>query len=333
MSARVGLGDKMRRREFLSVLGGAAVGWPLAAHAQSRVYRVAMLTLQAGEDPAQILGPLRNLGYVPGNNLAFEHRSAEDDPKRLAALASELVQFKPDVLVAGFGTLAPKALKAATDTIPIVFSTVGDPVGAGLVQSLSHPGGNMTGLSGQSTELKGKQLQILLACIPDQRVIGVLLNPDTPYSALAFRQLKAAADAQGIRLEPLEIRSAADLTGARMDSLVAAGASSLFVIEDPLVVTIRETVIDQATRRRLPIMTGLIEYVRTGGLMTYGSVLKDSYRRTAEYVDRILKGTAPGDLPVEQPTQFRLVINLKTANALGLTIPSSLLALADEVVE
>lgn len=323
----------MRRREFVWMLGGAAAAWPFAIQAQSRIYRVALLTLQPDEDPAQLVEPLRNLGYVAGNNLSFAHRSANGDPKQLGALAGELVQLKPDVMVAGFGTLAPKALKAATATIPIVFSTVGDPIGAGLVQSLSRPGGNLTGLSGQSTELKGKQLQMLLACVPDQRAIGVLLNPDTPYTALALQQLKAAADGQGIRLELIEIRSAADFTEARMDQLVASGASSLFVIEDPLVVTLRMTVIDQANRRRLPIMTGLAEYVRSGGLMTYGSATRDSYRRAAEYVDKILRGAAPSDLPVEQPTRFQLAINLKTAKALGVTIPPSLLALADEVIE
>jgi len=323
----------MRRREFIGLLGSATAAWPLAMRAQSRVYRVGLLTLQAGEDGSQLVGPLHDLGYVTGRNLSFEHRSAEGDPNRLAALASELVQLKPDVLVAGWGTLAPKALKAATQTIPIVFSAVGDPIGAELVQSLSRPGGNATGLSGQSSELKGKQLQMLLACIPNQHVIGVLLNPDTPYSALAVKQLKAAADGQDIRLELMEIRKPPDLTAARMDSLVASGASSLFVIEDPLVIAIRDTIIDQANRRRLPVMTGLTEYARSGGLMSYGAVLTDSYRRAADYVDRILKGTPPGDLPVEQPTQFQLVINLKTAKALGLTIPSSLLALADEVIE
>jgi putative ABC transport system substrate-binding protein len=272
-------GAGMKRREFIAAIGGAAAAWPLAVHAQSRVYRVALLTLQAGEDADQLVGPLRNLGYVIGTNLYFEHRSAEGDPKRLAALASELVQLKPDVLVAGWGTLAPKALRAASENIPIVFSAVGDPIGTGLVQSLSRPGGNVTGLSGQSTELKGKQLQMLLACIPNQRVVGVLLNPDTPYSALAMKQLQAAADGQSIRLELLEIRGAEDFTEARLDSLVAAGASSLFVIEDPLVLALRETVIDQANRRRLPIMTALVEYAHSGGLMTYGPVLNDMYRR------------------------------------------------------
>jgi putative tryptophan/tyrosine transport system substrate-binding protein len=323
----------MRRREFIKLLGGTAAVWPFSVHAQSRTYRVGFLTLETGEDAPLLIGPLRDRGYVEGRNLHFEHRSAGGDPRRLAALAEELVQAKPDVLVAGWGTLAPKALKAATGTIPIVFSTVGDPIGAGLVQTLSHPGGNLTGLSGQSTELKGKQLQLMLTCVPGQRVVGVFLNPDTPYSALALKELRTAADAQGVRLEPLEIRSPAEFTASRMDALVASGATSLFVIEDPLAVTLRAAVLDQANRLRLPTMTGLVEYVHSGGLMTYGSGRKDSYRRAAEYVDKILKGTSPGDLPVEQPTQFQLIINLKAAKSLGLVIPPSLLAVADEVLE
>ena len=324
----------MRRREFFKFLGNSAVAWPLVAHAQSKVYRVGLLTLEAGEDASLLVSRLRDLGYVQAKNLYYEHRSAEGDPKRLAALADELVQLKPDVLVAGWGTLAPKALRAATETIPIVFSTVGDPIGAGLVQTLWRPGGNATGLSGQSTELKGKQLQLMLMCIPGQHVIGVLLNPDTPYSALALKQLKTAADGQDIQLKTLEVRSPAEFTGAGMDALVASGVTSLFIIEDPLMASLRTIVIGQANRLRLPTMSGLTEYARSGGLMTYGSGgRKDQYRRTAEYVDKILKGANPSDLPVEQPTQFHLVINVKTAKAMGVAIPPSLLALADEVIE
>jgi len=323
----------MRRRVFFGLSGGMAAAWPVVARAQSKVHRVSLLTLDAGEDSSPLVASLRDLGFVEGRNLHFEHRSAGGDPARLAALAQELVQPKPDVLVAGWGTLAPKALKAATTTIPIVFTTVGDPVGAGLVQSLSRPGGNATGLSGQSTELKGKQLQLLLACVPGQSVVGVLLNPDTPYAALALKELRAAADGQGIRLEILEVRSPTDFTAARMDALVASGATSLFIIEDPLAATLRATVVDQANRLRLPTVTGLVEYAYAGGLVTYGPGRRDSSRRAAEYVAKILKGASPSDLPVEQPTQFQLVINLKTARALGIAIPPSLLAVADEVIE
>ncbi|MCP4621105.1 MAG: ABC transporter substrate-binding protein [Bradyrhizobium sp.] len=323
----------MRRRELLAFLGNAVIAWPVVAHAQSRVYRLGLLTLDAGEDVSQLVGRLRDLGYVEGKNLQHEHRSAEGDPKRLAALADELVQLKPDVLVAGWGTLAPKALRAVTETIPIVFSTVGDPIGAGLVQTLSRPGGNATGLSGQSNELKGKQLQLMLMCVPGQHIVGVLLNPDTPYSALALKQLKAAAEGQGIQLKVLEVRSPAELTAAGLDALAASGATSLFVIEDPLMAGLRTTVIGEATRLRLPTMTGLLEYARSGGLMAYGTGRKDQYRRTAEYVDKIFKGASPSELPVEQPTQFHFVINVKAAKAMDVAIPPSLLAVANEVIE
>jgi putative tryptophan/tyrosine transport system substrate-binding protein len=323
----------MKRREFIGLIVGTAGAWPLSAHAQSKTYRVGLLTLDRGEDASQYTGPLRDLGYVEGKNLNFEHRSAGGDPARLAAMAEELVKAKPDVLVAGWGTLAPRALKTATATIPIVFATVGDPIGAGLVQTLARPGGNVTGLSGQATDLKGKQLQLLLTCVPGQRAVGVLLNPDTPYSALALKELRAAADQEGIRLELLEVRRPPDFTAARMDVLVASGATSLFVIEDPLIAYLQGAILDQVSRLRLPAMSGSVSAVRSGALMTYGASQREMYRRTAEYVDKILKGTPPGELPVEQPTKFQLVINLKTAKGLGLVIPPSLLATADEVIE
>jgi len=297
------------------------------------MYRVGFLTLEKGEKASERTEPLADLGYVQDKNMSFVHRSAEGDPGRLAKLAEELAQTKPDVLVAGWGTLAPKALKAVTTTIPIVFSTVGDPVGAGLVQTLARPGGNVTGLSGQAAEFKSKQLQLLLTCVPGQKVVGVLVNPDTPFSALAMKELRTAADQAGIRLELLEARRPADFTASRMDALVAAGATSLFVVEDPLTSNIRASVIDQANRLRLPIITAQSEYALAGALMAYGASQKERYRRAADYVDKILKGTSPGNLPVEQPTKFQLVINLKTANSLGLSVPPSVLAIADEVIE
>ena len=323
----------MKRREFIGLTAGTLCAWPLSTQAQARTYRVGLLTLENGEAAPQLIAPLRDLGYVEGKNLNFQHRSADGEPGRLAALAEELVQIQPDVLVAGWGTLAPKALKAATARIPIVFATVGDPIGAGLVQTLARPGGNVTGLSGQSTDLKGKQLQLLLTCVPGQRAVGVLLNPDTPYSALALKELRTAADREGVRLELLEVRRPSEFTASRMDSLAASGATSLFVIEDPLASSLRTNVVEQASRLRLATMTGLIEYVRSGGLMAYGSSQTRSYRRVADYVDKILRGTLPTDLPVEQPTKFELVINLKAAKVIGLEIPPSVLAIADEIVE
>src|SRR3954468_14327273 len=323
----------MKRREFVGLIVATVGAWPLSADAQSKTYRVALLTLETGEAASQLIASMRDLGYLEGKNLSLEHRSADGDPGRLAAMAQELVQAKPDVLVAGWGTLAPKALRAASATIPIVFVTVGDPIGAGLVQTLARPGGNVTGLSGQSTDLKGKQLQLMLTCVPGQRAVGVLLNPDTPYTALALKELKAAADREGVRLELLEVRRPPEFTAARMDALVTSGATSLFVIEDPLISSLRTNVVEQASKLRLATMTGLIEYARSGGLMAYGSSQTRSYRRVADYVDKILRGALPSDLPVEQPTKFELVINLKAAKALGLEIPPSVLALADEIVE
>lgn len=191
----------------------------------------------------------------------------------------------------------------------------------------------MTGLSGQSTDLKGKQLQLMLTCVPDQRIVGVLLNPDTPYSALALKQLQVAADREGVRLELLEVRRPTEFTPERMDALAAAGATSLFVIEDPLTSSLQANVVEQASRLRLATMTGLLDYVRSGGLMAYGSSQTRSYRRVADYVDKILRGVLPTDLPVEQPTKFELVINLKAAKRIGLEIPPSVLAIADDILE
>ncbi|QPF93507.1 ABC transporter substrate-binding protein [Bradyrhizobium commune] len=323
----------MNRREFVALSILTTVVRPPDVYAEARLYRIALLTLYSSESADLVKGPLRDLGYIDGKNLSFIYRSADGDPGRLAAIAEDLVRDKPDVLVAGWGTLAPKALKAATDTIPIVFATVGDPIGAGLVQSLAHPGGNLTGLSGQSTEFKSKQLELLLGCIPGQRVIGVLLNPDTPYGALALAQLQTAAEQRGVRLELLEVRRPEQFTAERMDRLVLNGATSLMIVEDPLAAIIRDEVVAQALRLRLPTMSGFADYARSGGLMTYGFSQTANYRRAAELIDKILKGARPGDLPVEQPTRFELIVNLKTAKAFNLELPSLIMAAADEVIE
>ncbi len=323
----------MKRREFIALSMLTTIVRPFDAHAQSKPYRIALLTLDSTEGAELIKAPLRDLGYVEGKNLTFTHRSADGEPGRLAAIAEDLVRDKPDVLVAGWGTLVPKALKAATDSIPIVFATVGDPIGASLVQSPAHPGGNLTGMSGQSTEFKSKQFEFLLGCIPEQRVIGVLLNPDTPYGALSLKQLEAAAAQRGVRLELLQVRRPNEFTPEQMDLLVVRGATSLLIVEDPLAATIRDAVLEQARRLRLPTMTGLADYARSGGLMAYGFSQTANYRRTAELVDKILKGARPADLPVEQPTKFELIVNLKTAKAFGIELPPLIMAAADEVIE
>jgi putative ABC transport system substrate-binding protein len=306
---------------------------PLASPGQSRVHRIAILVLGTDEPLASFSAPLQALGYVEGKNVSFTYRSADGDSVRLSALAEELVQAKPDLLLAGIGTLAPQVLEASTRTIPIVFSAVGDPVGTGLVKSLARPGGNATGLSPQTGDLKSKQLQLLLSCVPGQRAIGVLINVDTPYSALAMKELAAAAEAVGVRLERLEIRKPADFTAARMEAMTAAGATSFFVIEDPVSRGLQNSILEQTSRLRLPVMTGLREFAPAGALMAYGPDRDDWYRQAAVYVDKILKGAHPSDLPIEQPTNFSLVINLRTAKAMGIVVPPSLLAQAGDVIE
>ena len=235
------------------------------------------------------------------------------------------------MLIAGFGTLTAQAAKAATMTIPIVFTTVGDPVGAGLVASLGRPGGNVTGLSGV-TEIGGKHLQLLKELSPGKQVIAVLTNPETPFTRLALKEIKTAAEADGTRLEILEARTA-DQVPRVLRAAVPAGASGLLVLGDPLTYSLRREIADLSAQLRLPSVYPSREWAEAGGLLSYGAGRRQVYRRAAEYVDRILKGARPGDLPVEQPTKFELVLNLKTAKTLGLTIPPSLLQRADQVIE
>ena len=309
---------------------------PLAADAQpaGKSYQVSFLALTPGEDTTSmkpLLERLHELGYGEGKNMTFEYRSAEGRPERLPQLAMELVRGRPDVLIAGFGTLTAQAAKAATMTIPIVFTTVGDPVGAGLVASLGRPGGNVTGLSGL-TEIGGKHLQLLQELSPDKQVIAVLMNPETPFTRLSLKEIKTAAAANRTRLEILEARTA-DQVPRVFQAAVTAGGGGLLVLGDPLMYSLRREIADLSAKFRLPAVYPSREWAEAGGLMSYGTDRRQVYRRAAEYVDRILKGAKPGDLPIEQPTKFELVINLKTAKALGLTIPQSLLQRADQVIE
>jgi putative ABC transport system substrate-binding protein len=327
------------RREFITLLGGAAAAWPLAARAQQqsggKSHRVSFLALVPGEDATlmkALLERLHELGYREGTNLIFEYRSAEGRPERLAPLAMELIQAQPDVLVAGFGTLAAKAAKAATTTIPVVFTTVGDPLGAGIIASLGRPGGNVTGLTDQARDVQGKRLQLLLELIPAKKDIAVLLNPDTPFSRLALEEAKMAAEHGDIRLHVFEARTA-DQIMERIKEATKESAAGLLILEDPLIYSVRGKIADLAMRSRLPTMGVYRDSVEAGGLMSYGPDRRQIYRQAAEYVDKILKGAKPADLPVEQPTKFELVINLKTARALNLSVPPTLLATADDVIE
>lgn len=328
----------MRRRKFITLLGGAAAmlrSPALHAEEAARRHRVGFLALIPGEDktllPA-LLERLHELGYNEKTNLSFIYRSAEGHPERLAALASEIIDERPDVLIAGFGTLTARAAKTATSSVPVVFVTVGDPLGAGIVASLSRPGGNVTGLSDQARDVQGKRLQLLLELIGDKRTIAALLNPDTPFSQLALTEVRAAADQAHVPLQVLEARTA-DAIVQHIEQAATTPAAGLLILEDPLIYSIRARIAELAMRLHLPSMFVYRDSAEAGGLLAYGPDRRHLYRRAADYVGRILKGTKPGDLPVEQPTKFEFVINLRTARALGLTVPDKLLALADDLLE
>ena len=274
---------------------------------------------------------LRELGYIEGQNLVLEYRYAAGSAERLPDLAAELVQRKVDVIVAG-GVPAIRAAQQATRTIPIVMAGVTDPVGQGLVTSLARPGGNTTGVSLLNEELPGKRLELLKEMVPQRTRIAVLVNPALPAYASHMHNLTVAARALGLHLHVVEVRRAEELERA-FAAATSAGVGALIVWRNFLIDTHRTRILQLATQRRLPVMAELREYVDDGGLMFYGPSLPHLYRRAATYVDKILQGTAPADLPVEQPTKFELVLNRKTAQALGITFPPTLLLLADEVLQ
>ena len=314
---------------------------PLAAEAQQadKMARIGYLALNlAAGDPRTreaFLQGLRDLGYVEGRNLLIEHRDAAGKTERFPALAAELVALKVDVIVASGGTLAALAAKQATTTLPIVFAGVGNPVAEGLVTSLARPGGNVTGLSLVQQELVGKSLELLKQAVPEVSRVALLLKPDAMPDRAKKDRLNAAdvaARALGVRLQVVEARGPEDFDRAFSD-MTRARAGALAVLATPVFDSERRRLVDLAAKNRLPTVYSYRSYVEAGGLMSYGPDLADSFRRAATYVDKILKGARPGDLPVEQPTRFELVINLKTAKALGLTIPPSVLARADQVVE
>jgi putative tryptophan/tyrosine transport system substrate-binding protein len=324
----------MDRRAFLA--GAAALlAAPLAAKAQQagRVYRVGYLSTGA-LPPEAFLQGLRDLGYVEGRNVVIDYRSAEGKPERLPALAAELVALKVDVIVAP-NTPAALAAKQATRTLPIVFIGVGEPVTSGIVTSLARPGGNVTGLSIVSPELVGKWLELLKQAVPGVSRVAALWQPgamDERTEKDMFKGAEVAARALGVRLHFVEARGPEDFDRAFSD-MTRARAGALTVRPAPMFVSERRRLVDLAAKNRLPTVYPWREFVEAGGLMAYGPNLADLFRRGATYVDKILKGTKPGDLPVEQPPKFDLVINLKTAKALGPQIPQSLLQRADQVIE
>jgi putative ABC transport system substrate-binding protein len=327
-------GGYMRRREFLGVLGGAAAAWPLAARAQQTANMPRLAVLNPGDGPSspQITAfrqGLRDLGYVESRNIAIDWRFLESGSGGLVEAAHDLVQRKPDVIVATGGP-AVRAVQQATSTIPIIMSFSGDPVGTGLVASLARPGANLTGLSLMSPDLTAKRMELLKEAFPQIRRVATFWNPDDPVYRLEMEQAEIASRSLGIALRPIQIRSRSDIDAAFPDS---SNADGLIVFAHVLTTANRDRLIGLANGRRLPAMYGLKEYASDGGLMSYGPSRSELYRRTATYVDKILKGANPANLPVEQPTKFELTINLKTAKALSLTVPPSLLARADEVIE
>jgi len=327
----------VRRREFITMLGTAAA-LPLAVHAQqtARVRRVGWLSPGSGTSDENFLASfrdgLRELGWVVGQNIAIEPRWAEGRFERLPDLAAELVRLKVDVIVAAV-TQASLAAKHATGTIPIVMVGVGDPLGSGLVDSLARPSGNVTGPSSMLAEVSKKQLALLKETVPKASPVAVLWNPANPvWQAAALRETEVAARAMGLRLQLLEARGPDELEGA-FAAMTRERAGVLFVPADIIFVRHAQQMADLAARHRLPAMYGFREHVEAGGLMSYAASFSVIFRRAATFVDKILKGARPADLPVEQPTKFELVINLKTAKALGITIPQSVLQLADEVIQ
>jgi putative tryptophan/tyrosine transport system substrate-binding protein len=270
-------------------------------------------------------------GGVEDKNLTFEERYAEDSLDRLPPLAAELVSLGLDVIVT-LGTLAPLAAKRATAMIPIVMIAAGDPVGSGLIASLARPGGNVTGTSLMAPDLSGKRLELAKELVPEVSRVAVLWNAANPYSALVFKETVGAARTLGIELQSLEVRAPADFDGA-LAATTGQQAGALITVEDPLTAGQARKIAKFAVDNRLPTISGLRLFADAGGLISYGANLEDLLRRSVVFVDKILKGAKPSDLPVEQPTKFELVVNLKTAKALGLTIPPSLLALADDVIE
>jgi putative ABC transport system substrate-binding protein len=327
------------RREFIGTLAGGLVAAPLAAEAQqaARVPRVGYLGTNLSVSPhlpEAFRQGLRDLGYVEGRNVVIEYRSAEGKLERLPALAAELVAVKVDVIVVG---AEPHALaaKQATRTLPIVFATAADPVASGLVTSLARPGSNVTGLATLSPELVGKRLELLKQVVPGVSRVAVLWHPGGAGERTGKDMLKEAevgARALGVQLQVVEARGPADFDRAFSD-ITRARPGALTVWTSPALYNERRRLVDLAAKHRLPAVYPAREFVDAGGLMAYGPNIADLYQRAATYVDKILKGAKPADLPIEQPTKFELVINLKTAKALGLTIPQSVLGRADEVIQ
>jgi len=324
----------VKRREFITLIGGAAAIWPIAARAQQvKLPTIGFLGASTRSNwtqwTASFLQRMSELGWIEGRTVAIEYRWAEGRTERYTEITTEFVRLKVDVIVT-VGT-AVAAAKQATSTIPIVFAIAVDPVGSGMVASLAHPGGNTTGLSVQSTELAGKRIELLREVLPNLRSLAIIADVSYSGSVLEAAEAQAAARKVGLDVDVLEIRHARDIVPAF--EALKSGAQALYVCPDALVNANHARINTLALGARLPTIHPFREYLGAGGFISYGVNNADMFRRAGDFVDKILKGTKPADIPVEQPTKFELVINLTTAKALGLNIPESFLLRADEVIE
>ena len=326
----------MRRREFITLLGGAAAAWPLVARAQQagKIYRIGFLW----DSPDAFLDALeafrqglRDLGYVEGRNIAIEYRWAEGKPERMRELAEELVRLKVDVIVAP-SSIYTEAAKRATSTIPIIFVSHADPLGSRHVASLARPGGNITGLSLMMTETNVKGLELLKEAVPGISRVAVIFDPATPSHGPGLKAVKAAGPTLGLRIQSVPVRSAPEYDSA-FAAIVGERADAVLVLSTPLFISGAKRLAELSLAHKLPSLFGPKHHVQEGGLMSYSPDRADLWRRGALYVDKILRGIDPADLPVQQPTKFELAINLKTAKSIGLAIPRTLLDRADEVIE
>jgi putative ABC transport system substrate-binding protein len=324
----------MRRREFITLLGGAPV-WPLAVRAQPKIPRVGFMGNSTAALEANLVGAFRDglheRGYEESRNVVIEYRWADGNYERFPALVAELIAAKVDVIVTA-GTPAALAVKKVTTTVPLVMIAVGDPVGTGLVPSLARPGGNLTGLSSIAPDLEGKRLDLLREVVPTLSHVAVFFNSLNPFHVASMRQAQAAAQALGIKLQEHDIRKSEDLDGA-FAAIRKTRPDALLILADRVFLHNRQRMMDFTEEQRLPNVNAYTELVEAGGLMSYGPSYEDMHKRAAIYVEKILKGAKPAELPIEQPSKFTFIINLKAAKTLGIIVPPQLLTLADKVIE
>jgi putative ABC transport system substrate-binding protein len=327
----------MKRREFITLLGGVAAAWPLAARAQEQTKRVAVLMGIAQDDPegqarmAAFQQGLRDLGWQEGRNLRIDTRWGTGDASVISTYAAELVSLVPDVIL-GTNTPTARALKQATTTIPVVFAGLTDPIGDGIVASLSRPGANITGFTSFNAEIAGKWLELLKEIAPDTKRAAVIFNRNTAPYAIFLPVMETVAPKLGLTLTRAPVTQAADISAA-IGKLAGEPRAGLVVIPDVFAALNREMIFTLATRSKVPTVCPVSYFARDGGLVAYGSNFPDLFKQSASYINRILRGEKPSDLPVQDPTRYELVINLKTARAIGLSVPPLMLARADEVIE